>query len=422
MIGMEVHMDILSLRRQGFSKRYIAKKLGIHRNTVSRYLDLRSAPGHGKSKSRASILDPYKSLIDSLLEQDDYRATWILDRLQAAGYCGSYDTLKHYVRKLKQRMTRLAYIRFETSPGLQGQVDWADFQINEPGGATSTMYAFVMVLGFSRAMYIEFVPRCTLEAFMDCHINGFHYLRGVPAEMLYDNMRQVVMLDKNGAARFNIEFLHFANHYGFMPRRCPAYSPWVKGKVERPVDYVRQRFWRGYNFSNIEQANADVLDWLNTVANVREHGTYKKPVFERWSGEIKQLGQLPAADYDTSIKVYRKVYKDCQVSYACNRYIVPHQVVGKTILLKIKNGVIRLFDDDQLLATYRQYPGKHQLLGDRRFYDHLKADQRQQNRKYGRSKGKATRGLVSGSLYPQVAVRPLSFYEHLAQGGGSWNN
>lgn len=97
-------------------------------------------------------------------------------------------------------------------------------------------------------------------------------------------------------------------------------------------------------------------------------------------------------------------------------------MVGKTILLKIKNGVIRFFDDDQLLATYRQYPGKHQLVGDRRFYDQLKADKRQQQRKYGRNKGKATRGLVTGTLYPQVAVRPLSFYEHLAQGGGSWNN
>jgi transposase len=94
-------------------------------------------------------LDPYKQLIRDLLQQDDYRATWILDRIRADGYSGSYDTLKIYVRKIKQRLTRLAYIRFETSPGLQGQVDWADFQINEPSGATSTVYAFVMVLGFS---------------------------------------------------------------------------------------------------------------------------------------------------------------------------------------------------------------------------------------------------------------------------------
>jgi transposase len=229
MISMEVHMDILSLHRQGFSKRYIAKKLGIHRNTVTRYLNLQTAPGYTKHKAKASILDPYKPLIRNLLEQDDYRATWILDRIQAAGYSGSYDTLKRFVRKIKQQLTRLAYIRFETSPGLQGQVDWADFQIKEPGGLISTIYAFLMVLGFSRAMYIEFVRRCTLEAFMDCHINAFHYLRGIPAEILYDNMRQVVTLDKNGATRFNVEFLHFANHYGFVPRRCPAYSPWVKG-------------------------------------------------------------------------------------------------------------------------------------------------------------------------------------------------
>lgn len=422
MIAMEVHMDILSLHRQGFSKRYISKTLGIHRDTVTKYLLLKTAPGYTKAKRKASILDPFKPLIRSLLEQDDYRATWILERVQSAGYSGGYDTLKNYVRKVKKRLTRLAYIRFETSPGLQAQVDWADFQIKEPNGASSTVYAFVMVLGFSRAMYIEFVTRCTLEAFMDCHIRAFHYLKGIPAEILYDNMRQVVVMDKNGAARFNVEFLHFANHYGYFPRRCPPYSPWVKGKVERPLDYIRQRFWRGYCYNGIEQANSDVLDWLNTVANVRVHGTHRQHVFERWSQETRQLGKLPIADYDTSIKIYRKVYKDCQVSYACNRYIVPHHVVGKTILLKIKNGMIRFFDDDQLLATYRQYPGKHQLIGDRRFYDQLLADKRQQQRKYGKSKGKATRGLVTGTLYPQVAVRPLSFYEHLAQGGGSWNN
>jgi transposase len=124
---MEVHMDILSLRRQGFSKRYIAKKLGIHRNTVTKYLLMRTAPGYAKPRAKPSILDPYKPLICSLLDQDDYRATWILDRIQAAGYSGGYDTLKIYVRKIKKRLTRLAYTRFETSPGLQGQVDWADF-------------------------------------------------------------------------------------------------------------------------------------------------------------------------------------------------------------------------------------------------------------------------------------------------------
>jgi hypothetical protein len=120
--------------------------------------------------------------------------------------------------------------------------------------------------------------------------------------------------------------------------------------------------------------------------------------------------------------VFRKVYKDCQVAYNANRYIVPHHVVGKRILLKIKDGTIRFFHDDELLATYREPDGKHQLVGNRLFYEQLKRDQAQRRRKYGRHKGAATRGLTNDSLFPQVMYRPLADYERLAQGGASWNS
>jgi transposase len=104
-------------------------------------------------------------------------------------------------------------------------MDWADFRI----GRREMIHAFVMALGFSRAMYVEFVERCTFETFLDCHIHAFHFLGGVPAEVLYDNMKNVVVSRKGTTVRFNAEFVHFANHYGFTTRACPPYSPWVKG-------------------------------------------------------------------------------------------------------------------------------------------------------------------------------------------------
>ena len=111
---------------------------------------------------------------------------------------------------------------------------------------------FLMVLGYSRTMYVEFVEECSLETFLDCHIRAFRYLQGVPSEILYDNMKQVVIGRNKGKATLNNEFLlHFAHHYGFTPKACPPYSPWVKGKAERPMDYVRQRFWRGYAYRNL---------------------------------------------------------------------------------------------------------------------------------------------------------------------------
>ena len=99
-----------------------------------------------------------------------------------------------------------------------------------------------MLLGYSRAKYVEFVDQCTLQTFMDCHINAFRYLKGVPAEIVYDNMKNVVIGRKGNKVIFNTELLYFAHHYGFQPKPCPPYSPWVKGKVERPMTYILERF------------------------------------------------------------------------------------------------------------------------------------------------------------------------------------
>lgn len=422
MITKEDFMDIHSLRKEGWSMRAIAKKLGIHRKTVKTHLESSTLPQYHKRKRRASLLEPYIQIIKDYLDQDDYQATWIYDRLQKIGYAGSYETVRDHVRTLKEQKTRLAYIRFETEPGLQAQVDWGDFQVQEQDGRSTTIAAFSMPLGFSRAMYVEFVERCTMEKFMECHINAFRYFGGVPAEILYDNMKNVVIDRKDGRVNFNVEFLHFAHHYGFQPKACPPYSPWVKGKVERPMEYIRERFWRGYTFTDIKVLNKDIRRWLDECANQRVHGTHRQPVRERWQQEISSLGQLPPSDYDTSIKVCRTVYKDCQISYNTNRYLIPHHLVGRKVLLKIKNGVIRIFHDHDFVISYQEAAGKHELVGNRLFYEQLKQDQEQLSRKYGKAKGKATRGLATGSLFPQVAHRPLQEYDRFSHGGVAWNN
>lgn len=291
-----------------------------------------------------------------------------------------------------------------------------------PDGSSFFVYLFIMLLGYSRAMFACFVERCTLQAFLDSHIAAFHYLGGVPAEILYDNMRNVVIIDKKRQRLFNPEIVDFSTHYGYTPKACPPYSPWVKGKVERPIDYIRERFWRGYPFQSIERANADLRHWLDTQANQRNHGTHRQPISLRWIKEQPHLGPLPAGDYDTSVKVFRTVYRDCQVSYDTNRYILPHQVVGKRVIIKVKNGTIRFYYDDQLLATYPVSEGRHQVVGNRLFYELLKKDRKQQKGKYGRKKGTATRGLTNASLFPQVMYRPLTDYDRLVQGGASWNS
>jgi len=418
MVVKEECMDIWSLKRQGFSESAIARRVGLDRRTVKKYLESKEFPSYS-IVNRKSNLEPYHKLIEDWLSQEAYQATRIHDLLLLQGYKGSYETVKRFVHKVKDKRGRLAYVRFETVPGLQAQVDFGDFKVTDSFGNETTLYVFVMVLGFSRHMYVEFIEKCTMPAFLDCHRNAFGYFGGVPGEILYDNMKNVVIRHYVGGVDFNKTFLDFAVHYGFKPVACPPYSPWVKGKVERPMHYIRERFWRGYSYTTLEQTNRDMVDWLNTTAAIRIHGTTKQKVIDRFIAEKPSLGELPNRPYDTSEKVFRKVYKDCQLSFDGNRYLVPYHYVGKKVLLKIKNGIIQIYHDEVSLVVYQIPEGKGQLVGDQRFYTALKKDKEQARRKYRLSsgKGKATRGLLKHGLqHETVQRRPLSDYEELVGG------
>jgi transposase len=390
---------------------------------VRKYLEAGEIPKY-RAQNRRSGLEPYYLMIGDWLKSQDYKATRIHELVSMQGYEGGYETVKRYVGKLKSERNRVAYLRFETHPGLQAQVDLADFKVTCGNGLDLLLYVFIMVLGFSRHMYVEFIERCTMPVFLDCLKNGFGWFGGIPGEILFDNMKNVVIRHLVGRVQFNATFADFAAHYRFKPVACPPYSPWVKGKVERPIDYVRERFWRGYQFSDVLRANKDVGEWLNTVAINRIHGTHRQPVSERFLLEKSLLGEIPQRPYDTSEKATRKVYKDCLITFMGNRYRVPHKYVGKKVLLRIKNGFLRVFDDDKELVSYRIAQDKGQMISHPWLIEALKNDKEQLKRKYQipAGKGKATRGLLKDGLrHELVQRRPISEYMS-AIGGGSCQN
>ena len=427
MIPREVWMDIRSLGKQGYSHREIAQMTGLHRATVKKYLTQEGLPVYRKV-ARVSALEPYYGLIDGWLEQQDYQATKIHDLLKLEGYNRSYDVVRRYVKRAKADRNRKAYLRFETLPGQQAQVDFGDFQMTQADGTTSTVYGFVMVLGYSRYPYVEFLERCTMTAFLRCHQNAFGFFGGVAGEILYDNMKNVVIRrlagagSRDAAVVWNPTFAAFCGHYGYKPVAAPPYAPWVKGKVERPIDYIRERFWRGYQFRGLATANEDVLEWLVTTAARRVHGTTREVVADRFQRERPHLGALPHRPFDIAEKTWRKVYKDCQVAFGGNRYVVAHECVGHKVLLKILDGTIRIYRDDELVVVYRIPPGKGVTVADPRFYARLKADREQQQRKYHRllpGKGKATRGLLAHGLPYEVMRRSLTVYDQIIGKEGS---
>jgi transposase len=243
------------------TQREIARKLGISRNTVKKYIENQGYPDTDRSKtSRKSLLDPFRGNIVSWLDDDiEYKATWIYDRLRPMGFAGSYEIVKRAVHHIKDERQRIAYMRFETEPGFQSQVDFGEFQVENADGTIRKLYLFSMILGYSRKIYSELIDRCDLPSFLDCHIHAFDYFGGVTEEILYDRMKNVFIRKIAGKNKFNDTLTGFALHYGFKPEVAPVYAAWVKGKVERPYNFIREGFWRGYGFICRETANRELL-------------------------------------------------------------------------------------------------------------------------------------------------------------------
>ena len=409
-------MEILDLHRSGLSQREIARKLGISRNTVRKYVENpESCIKDTDACQRQSILDPYEGAIQAWLDEDEYyKSTWIYDRLVNQGYTGSYETVKRKVGKLKKNKQKIAYMRFETEPGHQAQVDFGEFQIDLPDGSVKKLYLFSMILGYSRKIYTEFIEKCDMPSFLDCHIHAFDYFKGIPDQILYDRMKNDYIAKLAGKHKFNATLIGFALHYGFTPQVAPAYAAWVKGKVERPYTFIREGFWRGYGYVNTARANKDLWSWI-LKKDERIHGTTHEKIRVRFEREQPHLNSIPYQAFDTSYRIYRKVYKDCTVHFESNRYVLPHPLVGKQVILRMKNDQLRIFENHHLVVVYDIPPTKGNLVQKKRFYEALKKDLDMNRRKYNhsRKKGRAKQTIspTAPGYEMDVEIRSILEYE-----------
>jgi transposase len=277
-------VDIKSLHKQGLSIKAIARRLGISRNTVRKAL--RAGPPKYERPARPSKLDPYKDYLKKRLNDfPELCAVTLFEEIQSLGYTGGLSILKDFTRPHRVRR-REPSVRFETAPGAQAQVDWSDLGTVTIAGKSVSLNLFAFVLGYSRAVYAE-VTTCTdTQTLIDCHKRAFSYLGGAPAEILYDNMKTVVIKrGSHGDHRFNESFMDLAGTYGFVPKLCRPYRAKTKGKVERTIGYVKDRFLCGRTFSSLSQMNTELILWLETTANRRVHATTGEVPFERLEEE-----------------------------------------------------------------------------------------------------------------------------------------
>ena len=324
----EIWVNIRSDRQKGLNYTEIGRKHGIDPRTAKKYATAEEKPTY-KSRTKQSILDPYKEAIDTMLAEAPYSAVILLERITEQGYAGKYTIVKDYVRTKKKELNHQATVRFETIPGLQGQVDWAHFEQYKvfEEGQYKKLYCFLMILGYSRTRYIEFVTDMTTETLLRCHINAFRYFGGYPQEILYDNMKQVVVkrLLKQKDSTLNSQFEDFAGFYGFKPVLCRPYRGQTKGKIERTVSYVRGNFMTGIKYDGLPDLNSQALKWCNKV-NSKVHGTTNKvPLSELQKENLNPLTR----EYIMDKIEFRKIGKDCLISYNGSKYSVPSKYALK---------------------------------------------------------------------------------------------
>lgn len=295
-------MEIKVLARQGHGIREIAREMGVSRNTVRRYLRDAEAVTLKTAPRRSHKLDPHRQYIAERLQAAHpawLPATVLAREIAERGYTGGLTRVRTYMRSLRTVRPQEPVVRFETAPGQQLQCDWIVFRRGR-----SPLSAFVATLGYSRASFVEFVTDEKLDTLLTCHEHAFDFFGGVTREVLYDNMKTVV-LERDaygpGEHRFQAAFLDYAGHCGFVPRLCRPYRAKTKGKVERFNGYLRRSFYNPLAsrlsqdrlLLDADTANAAVLTWLLHVANARVHGTTNAIPRDQLTIEQKSLQPLP---------------------------------------------------------------------------------------------------------------------------------
>ena len=412
MLDLEERFMIRDLYRKGVSISEIARRTGHDRKTIRKIIsgELMPKPGH-RQRKQATKLAPYEGYLKQRIGEGVLNTRKLLRELQARGYQGGLTQLILYVQPYRTSREERAVLRFETLPGQQAQVDWSSFGYISHEGRQQRLYAFVMTLGYSRMMYLEFTTRTDVSIWLRCHQHAFEYFGGVPEEILHDNLKTAVLSrGAGGKVHWNTRYLDFALYYGFTPYPCRPYRAQTKGKVERSIGYVRQNFWVGTHFVDLDDLNQQALEWLASVANVRLHGTTGVAPLSRMPEET--LHALPPHGFDTSLVTHRRAGRDCTVHYRGNVYSVPAPHAQHMLLLKeTEEGRLCIYTAEQvLIAEHRLLSGRFQrsLVADH--YAGLPLLTPHKPPLLARQVAPQLRELA-----PQVEARPLSLYTRLLE-------
>jgi transposase len=332
----------------------IASQLRVHRSVVQRVLAQAGLPT--SRAARPSRIDPYLPLIRATLERfPTLTASRLYAMVSERGYRGSPDHFRHLVAQHRPRRPAEAYLRLRTLPGEQAQVDWAHFGHLQIGRARRPLMGFVMVLSYSRQIFLRFGLDAGMASFLRGQAAAFTAWGGVPRVLLYDNLKSAVLERQGEAIRFHPELLAFAGHYRFEPRPVAPARGNEKGRVERAIGYVRDAFFAARRFQDLDDLNAQAADWCNGLAADRRcPGEPQRSVREVFAEEVRHLLPLPDNPPPLLERVAVRVGKTPYARFDRNDYSVPHTHVQRVLTVLADPEQVRIVDGAQLLACHRR--------------------------------------------------------------------
>lgn len=353
---------------EGWKIQTVANRYGVHHSTVQRALDIAPKP----ESSHPSGLDPFKPyLVQRLTDYPQLTATRLFEELQERGYTQSIAIVRRYVAKVRAPRSRKAYLRIETEPGEQAQVDWGSFGKMRVGATHRPLSVFVMVMSWSRAVFLDFSLDQRMDSFCRMHQRAFKFFDGIPKRVLYDNLKSVVLHHVGTTVQFNPTFLGFASHYLFEPVAAPVRYPEAKGRAEAIIKYIRHSFFYGRSFSSLSDLRAQAAHWRDNVANARLHATVRERPCDRLLVERPRLRPLPTRGADTDLVLSAIVSKDCRVRLDTNTYSVPPQCVGLPVHVRADDHVVRIVCDGEQVAEHPRCWDRRRAIEDRTHIEKL---------------------------------------------------
>lgn len=396
---------------QGLNASQIAHALALDARTVAYWLrQERFRPR--KATPRASKLTPFKPQIGQMLDKYPYSAAQVFQRLREQGFTGGYSIVKAYVRTVRPKR-QPAFLKLAFAPGECAQVDWGSFGSVPVGQTSRRLSFFVIVLCYSRMMYVEFTVSQTMEHFLACHQHAFEFFGGIPHKVMVDNLKSAVLQRALGEAPvFNPKYLDFATHCGFTIAPCNVGKGNEKGRVENGGGYVKKNFLAGLELPDFSALNPAARQWLDTVANVRLHSETREQPVQAWHTERPYLSPLSLHPFDIATVSQVRASRQFRITLDTNRYSVPAHYAGQALTLKTYPDRLCLYHGDTLIARHARRYDRFQDVEDP---DHPKPllEQRKKARDHQLFRRFLALSPRAEAYYLQLEARRLNPHHHV---------